>query len=241
LQDVPKAFRTKINDVLLTALGQTFARWTGNNKLLVDMEGHGREPMFDEVDVSRTVGWFTSIYPVLLDLTDANEPQAALKSIHEQTLPVRHSGLGYGVLRYLRSDPELSDKLRALPRAEVNFLYVGQMDQVQAEAASPFRSAKESVGPLISLKAQRSYLFEIMSSVYGGQFQLSWVFSRNLHRKETIEVLANGFMDALRSLISRAQGAAAETFDPAALAAFGWEQKDLNEMMAEISKSQGAS
>ena len=240
LQDVPKAFRTKINDVLLTALGQTVARWTGNRKLLVDMEGHGREPMFDEVDVSRTVGWFTSIYPVLVDLSDSNEPQVALKSIHEQTLPLRHSGLGYGVLRYLRADTELSDKLRALPQAEVNFLYLGQLDQAMPDAASPFQPAREAGGPLISLKARRSYLFEVMSSVYGGQFQLSWVFSRNLHRMETVEVLANGFIDALRSLISRAQVAAVDTFDPSALAAFGWEQKDLNDMMAEIRKSPGA-
>ncbi|MCZ0903621.1 condensation domain-containing protein, partial [Microcoleus sp. HI-ES] len=68
LQEVPAAYRTQINDVLLTALGQAFAHWTGNNSLLLDLEGHGREDIFEAVDLSRTLGWFTAVFPVLLNL-----------------------------------------------------------------------------------------------------------------------------------------------------------------------------
>jgi non-ribosomal peptide synthase protein (TIGR01720 family) len=239
LQDVPKAFGTQINDVLLTALGQTFARWNGDGRLLVDLEGHGREPIFDEVDLSRTVGWFTPIYPVLLDLTATPEPRRdALRSIHEQLLPVRHGGIGYGVLRYLRADREIHDKLRALPQAEINFLYLGQSAQAMPDA-SPFRPAKESSGPVISPNAMRSYLFEVISSVSGGQLQVNWDFSNNLHRVETIKVLADGFMETLRSLIGDAHADDDRTLNPPSLSAFGWNQEDVNDIMAEIRKSTG--
>ena len=69
LQEVPVAYRTEITDVLLTALAQAVSRWTGASATLVELEGHGREPLFDDVDLSRTVGWFTSLYPVVLDLS----------------------------------------------------------------------------------------------------------------------------------------------------------------------------
>ena len=68
LQEVPAVYRTHINDVLLTALAQAYVRWSGQGSLLVDLEGHGREELFDDVDLSRTVGWFTTLYPVLLQV-----------------------------------------------------------------------------------------------------------------------------------------------------------------------------
>src|SRR5262249_16422912 len=65
LQQAPRAYRTQVNDLLLAALAQAFAAWTGSPRLLVELEGHGREELFADLDLSRTVGWFTSIYPVL--------------------------------------------------------------------------------------------------------------------------------------------------------------------------------
>ena len=61
---VPAVYNTQINDVLLTALGRAWAKWTGSRTLYTNLEGHGRENLFEDVDVSRTVGWFTSIFPV---------------------------------------------------------------------------------------------------------------------------------------------------------------------------------
>src|SRR5204863_6104544 len=101
LHDVPRAYRTRIDEVLLTALAQTIASWSGRARVRVTVEGHGREPLFDDVDLSRTVGWFTTTYPVLLDLTGANGPGDALKAVKEQRRAVPRSGIGYGVLRHL--------------------------------------------------------------------------------------------------------------------------------------------
>ena len=67
LQQVPEVYHTQINDVLLTALGEAMGKWTGSDEVLVDVEGHGREEIGEGVDVTRTVGWFTTIYPVVLE------------------------------------------------------------------------------------------------------------------------------------------------------------------------------
>src|SRR5262249_26052363 len=95
LRDVPKAYRTQINDVLLTALGCAFHRWTGERSLLVELESHGREAITEGVDVSRTVGWFTSAYPVRLELPSANDPGGSLKSVKEQLRRIPRNGAGY--------------------------------------------------------------------------------------------------------------------------------------------------
>jgi hypothetical protein len=82
LQDVPGAYRTQVNDVLLAALGRVLAQWTGRDRVLIDLEGHGREDdLFDGVDLSRTVGWFTTIFPVALDVSGGADWGGALKSV----------------------------------------------------------------------------------------------------------------------------------------------------------------
>ncbi|MGH7999038.1 MAG: amino acid adenylation domain-containing protein, partial [Brasilonema sp.] len=143
LQDVPTAYRTQINDVLLTALVQTFAQWTGEHLLLVELEGHGREEIFDDVDLSRTVGWFTTHFPVLLDLEKASNPGEALKAVKEQLRGIPKRGIGYGLLRYLNGNKEITEQLQALPQAEVKFNYLGQFDQVLS-SSSLFEPAQES-------------------------------------------------------------------------------------------------
>src|SRR5205823_14796292 len=104
LHDVPAVYHTQINDVLLTAPVVAFADWTGRRTLLVALDGHGREDLFEGVDLSRTVGWFTSLFPVLLDTSAALDPGSALKRVKEQLRAIPHRGLGYGVLRPLGRD-----------------------------------------------------------------------------------------------------------------------------------------
>jgi hypothetical protein len=129
LEEVPAAYNTQINDVLVTALARTLSWWTtsahqsengAGAEVLVEMERHGREEVSQAVDVSRTVGWFTSIYPVVLESKAAEEVGAGLKRVKEQLRAVPRRGLGYGVLRYLGSG-EVSTRLRTRRRAEVGF------------------------------------------------------------------------------------------------------------------------
>ncbi|HJP95206.1 MAG TPA: amino acid adenylation domain-containing protein [Pyrinomonadaceae bacterium] len=130
LQEVPRAYQTQINDVLLAALAQALTEWTSEKRVLVDVEGHGREEIVESCDLSRTVGWFTTIFPVLLEVSNSSAPGETLKSVKEQLRRVPNRGIGYGLLRYLRGDEAICTQLEKFPQAQVSFNYLGQLDQV---------------------------------------------------------------------------------------------------------------
>jgi non-ribosomal peptide synthase protein (TIGR01720 family) len=221
LQEVPAAYRTQINDVLLTALGQAFERWTGNNSLLLDLEGHGREDIFEGVDLSRTIGWFTAVFPVLLNLEKPSDLGAVIKSVKEQLRAVPNRGIGCGVLRYL--NPEIAKNLHELPQAEVSFNYLGQFDQVLPQS-SLFMLSFEPSGPIRSPRGNRRYLLEINGFIASSKLQLDWTYSENIHRRESIENLATGFIESLRSLIQYCQSPDAGGCTPSDFAEFKWSQ-----------------
>lgn len=132
LHAVPAAYRTQINDLLLTALAQTLGEWTQTESILIDLEGHEREALFDGVDLSRTVGWFTSLFPVAITLPKTASSGDAIKAVKEQLWAIPNKGIGYGLLRYL-STPEIAERLAAQPTPQVGFNYLGQFDQVVSE------------------------------------------------------------------------------------------------------------
>jgi amino acid adenylation domain-containing protein/non-ribosomal peptide synthase protein (TIGR01720 family) len=206
LQDVPGTYHTEINDALLTALALALAVWTGESQWLIDLEGHGREEIAEDIDVSRTVGWFTSGFPVWLNLNEARGVGESLKAVKEQLRAIPRRGVGYGVLRYMSGDEDIAHRLRMLPQAEIIFNYFGQLDQALAESVL-FEPARESAGPYQSGRQHRSHLLELNSSVAGGQLQMAWTFSEDVHRRETIEALAEGMIDALRLLIAHCRTA----------------------------------
>ncbi|MEH2206526.1 MAG: amino acid adenylation domain-containing protein [Nostoc sp.] len=204
LQEVPSAYKTQINDVLLTALVQVLGNWTGNNSLLLNLEGHGREDIFEDVDLSRTVGWFTTIFPVLLQMEATDNLGDSLSSIKEQLRAIPNQGIGYGLLRYLSGDAEITSVLQALPTAEVSFNYLGQFDWGMEET-SLFKIAKESIGSEHSQIGHRSHLLDINGIVVEGQLQLDWIYSENVHHRETISHLAHKYIQALQALIVHCQ------------------------------------
>lgn len=236
LQDVPLAFRTQINDVLLAATLEAFASWTGERRLLVDLEGHGREAVIEDVDISRTVGWFTTIFPVLLSAGESAAEIEVLQAVKQQLRAIPNRGMGYGLLRYLGSDAEKVEKLLALPEAEISFLYLGQFDQAQSQA-STFARAKESSGHPRSPRARRKHLIEISGSVGSGQLHMSWTYSRNLHAQSTIETLAAQFTKSLQSFISHSQSPGNGNYSASDFVEFGWSQQDLDDILAQINQS----
>jgi non-ribosomal peptide synthase protein (TIGR01720 family) len=175
--------------------------WSGKRTLLVELEGHGREGIVEDVDLSRTVGWFTTIFPVLLDLGEVVEPREALQAVQAQVRGIPQRGIGFGLLRYLCEENDVRQHMQALPRAEVNFNYLGQLDQTLAEAM-PFRRAQESTGPERSWRSTRSHLLYIVGLIGGGKLYLRWSYSKNQYRRETIERLASNCAEALRGLIT---------------------------------------
>jgi len=200
LQVAPAAYRTQINDLLLTALARAFARWTGRPSLWIEAEGHGREDLFADVDLSRTMGWFTAHYPVFLDLGSATDPGECLKTIKERLRWVPANKAGYGLLRYLQDDEALAARLRARPEPQVTFNYLGQVRGVTSEG-SLFATAPEHHGPTRGGAGKRRALVEVVAVVGEERLRVTFRYSRNLHRSATIERLADGFCEDLRSLV----------------------------------------
>ena len=213
LQKVPQAYNTQINDVLLTALLQTICAWSGEESLRVNLEGHGREDLFDDVDLSRTLGWFTTLFPVTLHLKDARDPVAALKSVKEQLRRIPQRGIGYGLLRYLNQDAETRANLQALAAPAISFNYLGQFNEFAMNA--PFLGiAKEARGMEISSTANRRHLLEITGLVIDGKLQLGWIYSTNVHQRSTIEDLAQNLLEALQSIIGHCLAPGAGGYTP---------------------------
>ncbi|MBY8971156.1 non-ribosomal peptide synthetase [Pseudomonas sp. P867] len=198
LQQAPSAYRTQVNDLLLTALARVLCRWSGHDSALIQLEGHGREPLFDEIDLTRSVGWFTSAYP--LRLTPLAEQGASIKAIKEQLRGVPHKGLGYGVLRYL-ADDLCKRSMAALPGADITFNYLGQFDQ-SFGAEALFHPLDESAGLAHDPDAPLPNELSVDSQVYGGELVLRWTFSRERHDAHTIRNLADAYLAELRSLIA---------------------------------------
>lgn len=195
LSAVPAAYRTRIDDVLLTALGQTLTAWTRRGAVLVDLEGHGREEIAPGLDLSRTVGWFTSLYPVMLRMPKAGRgPADALLAVKEQLRAVPGKGLGYGVLRYLQGDAALT----AMPEAQVCFNYLGQTDQLRSHL---LELAPEPAGSTRSPLLARRHLLEVDAMVADEQLTVTWTHSANRHTDQTVASLAHSFTENLRDLI----------------------------------------
>jgi non-ribosomal peptide synthase protein (TIGR01720 family) len=231
LQEVPAVYRTQINDALLTAVVQAFAGWTESRSLLLNLEGHGREELFDDVELSRTVGWFTSLFPVRLNLEHPGDPGESLKSIKEQLRRIPGRGIGYGLLRYLRGDEQLTERL-ARCRPQVMFNYLGQLDRVLPEGM-PFKLAPESSGPSVNPSGLRTELIEIGGGVGDGRLTTSWSFSRNRHERATIERLAGRFLDSLRALIIHCQQTEEAGFTPSDFPLADLSQDELDGLLSD--------
>jgi non-ribosomal peptide synthase protein (TIGR01720 family) len=233
LQEVPRAYQTQIIDVLVTALAQVFIRWTGEYTLLLDLEGHGREEAVEGVDLSRTVGWFTTLFPVQLQLEHAYTPAKAFKTVKEQLRCTRKRGIGYGVLRYLSQDREVSEKLRALPQAEVCFNYLGRGDQI-ASGPMFFGPIREAIGPYRSARGRQCYLLEVNCRLAEDQLRCDWTYGEHIHRRDTIEGLAQGFIEALRMFIGHCQSNEAGGYTPSDFPQMKLSQQELDEIITAL-------
>ncbi|MEH2030403.1 MAG: amino acid adenylation domain-containing protein [Nostoc sp.] len=235
LKEVPKAYNTQINDILLTALVQAFSQWTGNNSLLLALEGHGREEIFDDVDFSRTLGWLTSIFPVLLDLGKTSDPVEALKVVKEQLRGIPNKGMGYGVLRYLSHDTTRVESLRSLPQAEVVFNYLGQFDQTFSDS-SIFKISHNSQGQTRSSGNCEAYMLNIDALVIDNQLRVNWAYSEKIHRQSTIKRLAQEFLEALQVLVTHCQSPEDRGYTPSDFPEADLIQQDLDRFLEKINR-----
>ena len=209
----------------------------GREELFGDAAGSGREELFEEVDLSRTVGWFTSLFPLRLELEVGKGPGAAISSVKEQLRGVPGQGLGYGVLRYLSPDEDVRRRLAAGPPAEVSFNYLGQLDRA-LPGSVPFTAASEPSGPLRSDRQRRSHALDINGGILESRLHVAWTFSVNIHKRPTIERVADEFLRALRRVIAHCQSPDAGGYTPSDFPFADLSQAELDDLVARAGDAQ---
>nr|CUX79061.1 Octapeptin synthase subunit B [Niallia circulans] len=197
LKRVHRAYNTEMNDILLTALGMAVRRWTGQDRLLVNLEGHGRETILTEIDITRTVGWFTSKFPVVLELEQGQDLSYQIKKVKEHLRQIPNKGIGYGICRYLSGHAD--DAVWGV-EPDIVFNYLGQFDQDLENndmGISPYSS-----GMPASDRQARSFALEINGMVLEGSLSFDLSYSRKEYRKETMEQLASWLQESLQEVIA---------------------------------------
>ncbi|WP_454563826.1 non-ribosomal peptide synthase/polyketide synthase [Pseudomonas sp. AIG] len=226
LQEAPAAYRTQVNDLLLTALARVIGRWSGQASTLIQLEGHGREELFDGVDLTRTVGWFTSLFPVRL--TPAATTQDSIKQIKEQLRSIPDKGIGFGALRHL-GDAQAQESLRALPSPRITFNYLGQFDgSFASDDGALFVPSPDNAGLDQSEEAPLGNWLTLNGQVYGGELRVGWTFSTERFDSAVIEALAEEYAAELAVLIRHCLTPGVEGLTPSDFPLAGLNQVQLD-------------
>ncbi|GAA2784065.1 hypothetical protein GCM10010521_73150 [Streptomyces rameus] len=212
LRSAPTAYRTRVNDVLLAALALALARWTGHDRVRLDLEGHGREDLLDGVDLSRTVGWFTTVYPVALQVPDPGDLgpdrdwRSLVKSVRRQLRAVPGNGIGFGALRTF-GPSEVRERLGAHAHGQVVFNYLGQWDaRPETADGGLVRAEHGSFGQDHDPRDPGSHPVEVVGAVQHGRLAFTWHHRPAVHDTATVRRVAEEFAEALRQLARHARG-----------------------------------
>jgi amino acid adenylation domain-containing protein/non-ribosomal peptide synthase protein (TIGR01720 family) len=197
-QEAHHAYNTDINDLLLTALAVTMKEWAGIDQVLVNLEGHGRENIIPNVNLTRTVGWFTSMYPVFLDLTVSDDLAYQIKYLKETIRRMPNKGIGYGILRYLTSASD-RDGLGLDVQPELSFNYLGDFDQDLN--TDVFRISDFPAGETISPEARRLYRLDINCLIVSGVLQFTVNYNAKQYQVATMERFTAIYQQSLQKII----------------------------------------
>ncbi|MDI3288328.1 non-ribosomal peptide synthetase [Polyangium sp. 15x6] len=190
------AYDTRPLDLLLAAFARAVCRWSGRRALSVSLERHGREDLDEGLDVSRTIGWFTTIAPVALVASEGGDPGEDIQQTRARLGAVPRGGIGYGLLRHLRDDPAIAAELAASPA--VSFNYLGRSDATFGP--STFALVDEIREAAIAGEGQSPHLFDVVCVIRGGKLRVEWQYSEERHARATVERLAASYLEELCTL-----------------------------------------
>ncbi|GGW39340.1 non-ribosomal peptide synthetase [Arenibacter certesii] len=228
-QEANWAYNTKIEELLITALHKILRKWSGLERICFGMEKHGRNAEFSDMDVSGTVGWFTSYFPVSLKITEQAELGEQIKAIKEQLRDIPNNGLGYGILKYLSEDGKLRDELNQQPQLVFN--YLGNKTNTGNSTDVVYDLIWEgSRHP----KGERSYGLEINAYIQNGQLFLYWSYSTDLYTETTVKELIADYERALQEIIVHCANKKSREYTPSDFPEASISQDDLNHLLDNL-------
>ena len=209
LQQVPRFHGVQIDALLATAILSAFEGWIGARSLPILLLGHGREALYDDMDLTRTIGWFNTIYPVLLDMGPNPDLVESARELNRQLRRVPHGGTGYGILRYLSQDPDVAGHLAKALEPQIFFNYFGPDN---AKELGCLKKLQNFGGYHQDLFTKRMCPLAISGLVIQDKVLFKWEYNTNLHKPETIQPLARRCGEVLRWFVNdyraRSQGQA---------------------------------
>ncbi|WP_312653312.1 non-ribosomal peptide synthetase [Aminipila sp.] len=227
LKDANNTYNTEINDLLLTALSRAVTKWKNKRCIAITLEGHGREEILGDINITRTVGWFTTMYPIILRNEDEDIGNH-LKKIKEILRSVPNKGIGYGVIRYLRKDTDVV--LDTKP--EISFNYLGQFDSDTNR--ENFQLSTLDKGSDICLENEIQHSIEINGSVIGGQLNF-WISYDSLKYKEAeVQILANEYKQAIQEILKHCIGKEETEATPSDMTGKGLTTEDLEDVFGNL-------
>ncbi|XOI99323.1 amino acid adenylation domain-containing protein [Paenibacillus polymyxa] len=192
LTKVNKAYSTEINDILLSALTLTIGSFNATDRIMINLESHGREHIVDDVDITRTVGWFTSQYPVVLHTKD--NLSNLIKHTKDTLRRIPRRGIGYGILKYLSPF-----ELKHIDQPDIAFNYLGQFDE--SISGENFTLSDISPGDSVSKDSSRLQPLNISGMVLHKELSLTLSYIREEYNDETIDELMKHFLESLKRII----------------------------------------
>lgn len=192
LKEAHEVYKTDVQILLVAALVRTLRQRTGRRRVEVELENHGRH--IDEIDVSRTVGWFTAIYPLRImreDRTIGDE----IKTVKEAIRKTPNHGIGYGISKYMSTDGEAEPA----GRADVRFNYLGQFDR---EVDNPlFSYSDRPSGADVSPDNRMTAAVEINVMILHGVLEMDFLYNRQAIRPETMASFTADYLERLREIL----------------------------------------
>ncbi|KEK25307.1 non-ribosomal peptide synthetase [Bacillus gaemokensis] len=223
INDVNKTYSTEINDVLLTALALTLTNGKAEDKVLINLEGHGREEVIENLDLTRTVGWFTAIYPVLLEVQKDRNLTYNMRAIKERLRGIPNKGVGYGILKYMTSQ-QLKDSydLQFNQHPEISFNYLGEIKSMDGEQ---YQILNFKRGSEIADDVNLNIDIAINSVIIEGELNISVAYDRIEYKKEDMIRFIERFVDYLREIMKGCQSQEEVELTPSD---FGMDQMSLD-------------
>jgi non-ribosomal peptide synthase protein (TIGR01720 family) len=238
LRDVHQAFNTEINDILLAGLALALYRWAGMTRVAVLLEGHGREAILEGVNINRTVGWFTTQFPVALPLDGDRDLSLVIKEIKETLRRVPAKGIGYGILRYL-SPNELTEGLEFSLQPEIAFNYLGEMDAGITDAGGEINAAPFGLSPLSTGQSQSSSQkprqpLSVNSAIQQGKLQMAIDYCPGRVTSEQAGQLADLYKTSLAEIIDFCVGRREHEYTPSDFSDSSIDNQGLDSIVDEL-------
>jgi non-ribosomal peptide synthase protein (TIGR01720 family) len=223
LRNSNEAYHTKTEELLIAALVLGFEKWANIKNLCLGLEKHGRK--YDELDLTNTVGWFTTYFPVSLKIEDGKNFKSSIISIKEKLRSIPNDGIGFGALRYLRKLEGLTQK----PPVIFNFL--GNQKSYDSDVLGKGKFISKGVR---SPDSERHHLLEINAFIGEGCLHLQFSFSEEFHKQETIQNLIEIFGSTLRQLIEHCSSREASEYSPSDFPEADLSQDDFDTLLNQI-------